>query len=294
MIGFNGGRIGKENLSAAQKSVPGVWSAREQEVALRAGRWPLGNPPPLDIYPNAAIAYGLRVLRTAAASNAVVRVRRSSDNTEQDFTAFQVIDGSLTSFCGAGDGFVRTWYDQSGNSNHATQTDTSKQPRIVNNGTLEQESSKPAIVYPSSSHNLKFTTRLTTIRSYFLLAKCTNTSQSAIPFLLGDAFVYDFHAGDAGPPYAWLSSQFSSQRVRFGNTRLNGTVAALESTNRSTSRLLFTIITTDVVAGSQLMIDRSFNRSWIGPVQEVIIYTSDQTTNRAGIEDNINLHYLVY
>ena len=38
----------------------------------------------LDTYPNAAVAYSLRKLRSAYTGNAI-RVRRSSDNTEQDF-----------------------------------------------------------------------------------------------------------------------------------------------------------------------------------------------------------------
>jgi hypothetical protein len=88
----------------------------------------------LNQYPGAAAAYSLRKL-SGAVSN-VVRVRRSSDNFEQDFTAAQVSDGTLESFCGVGDGFVATWYDQSGNGIGQTQSVTSNQPKIVNNGAL--------------------------------------------------------------------------------------------------------------------------------------------------------------
>jgi len=38
----------------------------------------------LDLYPGATVAYSLRKLRTAYSGSAI-RVRRSSDNTEQDF-----------------------------------------------------------------------------------------------------------------------------------------------------------------------------------------------------------------
>ena len=81
----------------------------------------------LDQFPGAAVAYSLRNLVGTSNPN-VVRVRRSSDNTEQDFTAAQVINGTLTTFCGAGNGFVRTWYDQSGNGYHAQQATTANQP----------------------------------------------------------------------------------------------------------------------------------------------------------------------
>ena len=55
------------------------------------------------------------------------RVRRSSDNTEQD--CYSVSD--VTTFVGAGTAYVRTWYDQSANSNHFTETDTTKQPTLI-------------------------------------------------------------------------------------------------------------------------------------------------------------------
>jgi hypothetical protein len=100
----------------------------------------------LDQYGGAAASYSLRNLSIYNTSP-VVRVRRSSDNTEQDFTAAQVTDGTLTTFCGAGDGFVRTWYDQSGNVRDATQTNTALQPTIVSSGLLLQVNSRPAISF---------------------------------------------------------------------------------------------------------------------------------------------------
>ena len=90
----------------------------------------------LDEYPNAAAAYSLRELSTASVGSAVVRVRRSSDNAEQDFTATEITDGTLTTFTGANDGFVTIWYDQSGDSNNSTQTTASNQPKIVSNGVI--------------------------------------------------------------------------------------------------------------------------------------------------------------
>lgn len=99
---------------------------------------------PLDAYPNATAAYSLRNLSKSYTA-AVVRVRRSSDNTEQDFTATQVVDGTLTTFCGAGDGLVRTWYDQSGNNQHAGQATTTQQTYLVYQGTLQTINGKPAI-----------------------------------------------------------------------------------------------------------------------------------------------------
>jgi len=114
----------------------------------------------LDTYPGAAAAYSLRKLRSGY-TGPVVRVRRSSDNTEQDFTASEVGDGTLTSFCGAGDGFVTTWYGQSGNARDATQNTEADQPQIVNSGGLIMTNGEPAIEGNGSSeltnsYNLSF------------------------------------------------------------------------------------------------------------------------------------------
>jgi hypothetical protein len=67
----------------------------------------------------------------------IVKVRRSSDNAEQNFQQWEINNGDLVTWVGAGyDGFVTRAYDQSGQENDLTQTVASLQPKIVNNGTL--------------------------------------------------------------------------------------------------------------------------------------------------------------
>ena len=101
----------------------------------------------LDEYPGASAAYSLRELSAAMEGSAVVRVRRSNDNTEQDFTSAEITDGTLTTFTGANDGFVTTWYDQSGNSNNVTQATATKQPKLITNGVVELENGKASLTY---------------------------------------------------------------------------------------------------------------------------------------------------
>jgi hypothetical protein len=90
----------------------------------------------LDTYGSAKVAYSLHQL-SSTATNAC-RVRRSSDNAEQDigFVAGDLDTTSLLSFVGANDGFVTTMYDQSGNANDATQTNGADQRQIVSSGSL--------------------------------------------------------------------------------------------------------------------------------------------------------------
>ena len=109
---------------------------------------PLARPLLLDAVPGAAAAYSLRQLSNAY-TGPVVTVRRSSDNAEEDFKASEIDDGTLTAFCGAGNGLVKTWHDQSGNGRDASQSTSSLQPRCVASGTLTVDSntSLPALEF---------------------------------------------------------------------------------------------------------------------------------------------------
>lgn len=79
--------------------------------------------------------FSLRHQRTAYAGSCL-RVRRSSDNTEQDigFVGGFLDIASMLTFCGSGNGFVRTWYDQSAGGNNIGQATTGNQPQIVASG----------------------------------------------------------------------------------------------------------------------------------------------------------------
>ena len=98
----------------------------------------------LDLVPDASYAFSLRNLSLGWDSS-VVEVRRASDNAEQNFTATEVENGTLATFCSGTDGFVKTWYDQSGKGRNVSQSDPAKQPMIVDNGTVLTLNDKPAI-----------------------------------------------------------------------------------------------------------------------------------------------------
>lgn len=87
----------------------------------------------LDGISNVVVVYGLRKLLTAYAGSAV-RVRRSSDSTEQDigFDGAGEFDSSaFSSFVGGGTGYIKTWYDQSGNGRNATNATAGTQPKVA-------------------------------------------------------------------------------------------------------------------------------------------------------------------
>jgi hypothetical protein len=98
---------------------------------------------------SAAATYSLRKVDADYTGNAI-RVRRSNDNDETDigFTASGDLDtAALLAHVGSGNGFVTTWYDQSGTGRNATQTTAEQQPRIVSNGAMITEGGRPAVLF---------------------------------------------------------------------------------------------------------------------------------------------------
>jgi hypothetical protein len=60
-----------------------------------------------------------------------------------------------------GDGFLTTWFDQSGGLRHATQTTTTLQPRIMAGGKLEVARQKPAARFDGADDYMQFTSSWT-------------------------------------------------------------------------------------------------------------------------------------
>lgn len=119
-----------------------------------------------NLFNSAVAAYSLRSLNLQLSN--VVKVRRSNDNMESDFSANEITNGTLAAWVGAGNnGFVVTWYDQTGNGNNLTQSTTTAQPIIVDNGNVVQGNSKPSIDFSSTSHLLR--TQLTGLTTYTAL-----------------------------------------------------------------------------------------------------------------------------
>lgn len=83
------------------------------------------------------------------------RVRRSSDNAEQDigFVGGNLDTAALLAFVGAGDGFVTTEYEQMGTGLHAVQATAATQPYCVTAGVLETIGGAPAKRFDSVANS---------------------------------------------------------------------------------------------------------------------------------------------
>ena len=97
----------------------------------------------LDAYPNAQMAYSLRQLKTSVTN--VVRIERDSDNANLDFTENEITNGTLASWVGVGNGYIKIWYDQSGNGVNLLITGLIN--KIVSVGVLLIENGLPYVDY---------------------------------------------------------------------------------------------------------------------------------------------------
>lgn len=105
-----------------------------------------------DLSPQPQAVFSLRKKYSTATNS--IRVRRSSDNTEQDigFSGDALDTAALATFVGANSGFVVSFYDQTGNGEHATQATQANQPRIVDAGVYDGQ-----LVFDGSNDSLKIT-----------------------------------------------------------------------------------------------------------------------------------------
>ena len=118
-----------------------------------------------------------------AMNGRVVRVRRSSDDVEKDFSAGEIASGGLESFVGSGNnGFVSIWYDQSGNGNNATAATDDREPLIVESGSLITFNGNPCIKASredsSNIHRLDIDSHIIEPYTFFGVGRSTRGSKA--------------------------------------------------------------------------------------------------------------------
>ena len=264
--------------------------------------------PPLDIAGSAAAAYSLRKL-SYAYTGPVVEVRRSSDDATADFTADEVEDGTLAAWVGAGnDGFVATWYDQSGNDRDATQATAGYQPKIVDNGSVVTEGGKPAIEFDGVDDHLVPVTNISSAvwdGDFSLFCVLALTDLTTFNYIYSGWGTRDLAVASFGSNrhrlvfYDGSSSQNTFTRplsagtqyqLSWARSKANGTASYTNFVQSETTAYTGNgVAKTDSDAiGARYLNDRA---ELSALMQELIIYPSDQSTNRTAIEGNAAWHY---
>jgi hypothetical protein len=282
----------------------------------------------LDTYSGAKAAYSLRKL-SSTYSGSAIRVRRSSDNTEQDigFTSDVLDTTSLLSFVGSNNGYITTWYDQSGNGINAVQSTATNQPSIILFGVLYEVDSKPAInAYPKAlltagtASDFKYLHDGTT-RSFTSNVYQTGALTAALNFiwLTGDSGASSIGAGlfySANNQYQRIWNGTQAQRISNIFTELPNThqiqSQIFDASNATSSDKIIVKINngSDIANNTTAFTPNSANSTeplhlfnysspnnsygFNGLMQEMVFWDSDQDANISGINTNTNNFYSIY
>jgi len=256
----------------------------------------------LDLYPGGSAAYSLRQL-SSTYNGSAIRVRRSSDNAEQNigFSAGVLDTASLLTFCGAGNGYVTTWYDQSGLNLDLTQTTAAAQPQICSSGSVILLNGVPSLQFDGSNDCLDGGDVLDIETNSFTSFSFANVNSTS-------SCIYS-------------KAETSGANNRYGLFHLSGsltsflyTTAADKSASVGYSTPFKKLLTTKIIRGnSNTLFANGMNSAFDflvgaysggffnpttfhldGNISELIIYLSDQTANQTDIESDINDYYNIY
>jgi hypothetical protein len=282
----------------------------------------------LDLYPSAAGAYSLRKLRSAYTGSAI-RVRRTNlDEMDIGFTALGTLDTvALLAFTGTGaldNGFIKTWYDQSGNARNFSQLTAINQPQIVNAGSILTSNGETIIDFNGTNSYMdgawsSFFTSTTNDFSIFTVLKYDVSNVTQIPFGVTNGAAtaagsidtvlhsYSSSSTDFYRVNGSITNYSTSIATEFGTTndnlvvfQKNGEINNAYNNNvlkasQTLSATLLASVPTDTSFFLRLGTNRGYLSNWFnGNMKEMIIYPLNQSSNIIGINSNINSYYGIY
>lgn len=270
----------------------------------------------LDDYSGAAAAYSIRLL-SSTYSGALVEIRRSSDNALKSFypdsnneLSLNSEDGSstsLSSWIGSDNGFVRTIYDQSGNSLDMVQTSASNQGQIITSGSLITINSKAAILGANSYYQANVTSSSTfTKLDVYKYANAPASNEAVYGLCDGgnnnrfelrqDGTNLEFFIRENGGAFVQpaIKAQDTNQNLLISYYN-NGTVDAyvnnteeLNNYNTGLSNPNYTKLVLMAIDASGIF----FNLD--GYIQESVLWSNYGISNNEAIATNVNDFYSIY
>ena len=269
----------------------------------------------LEQYPGSTAAYSVRKIRYAYTGDAM-RIREDSGNTEADigFDSNGDLDtAAIASHCGSANGYVVTWYDQSGSGNDVTQSTTTKQPQIYNGTAVITRNGKPAVhFFPVGSLGtgldgvtLSVSNRSRTI---FAVQSLETTGPSGGAQVIGRALssTYAYWSVISGARFVTQAHRTSGRIDAFTAVAEPVGTQILKVDVANTSNLLIYKNGTQVDSRTDNNADWSSTAWGLGglpsmgnnasgnTLAEIVMYESDQLTNRTNIESNVNTYFSIY
>ena len=255
-------------------------------------------------------AYSLRKLSSATTN--VIRVRRSSDSTESDFSASEITDGTMLTWVGAGNGRVVKWYNQGTalTTYDLTQTTATNQPRIVISGVLQTKGGLPCVDFDGTDDYLQNASGATNTEWSFFSVSSTDTTETVGAVCgMSDSTVnsikiwHDTRTGNklnlnvqnsSGTSY---QAEMSAQRIDTNQRLLSSVIDASKNMSAfdngatgGTATYTGTTAIDGIIMGAQYTPKNFLN----GTIQELIIFKTDKSTDRVAIQNEINGHYSIY
>ena len=192
------------------------------------------------------------------------------------------------------DGHVTTWYDQTGNGNHATNSTASEQPLIVDGGDIIYEGatiSRPAIDFDGVDDSFTANALAGLSRLDIFFAHQTSDSQYVHFAEVSSITDRGFTAnnGDSG---SGLPSNMGTPTMYNNGTQFTGTTRDDVHTAQNGHQVI-SYIDADTTAFATFEIGGHGSYTFNGKFQELIAFDSDQSTNRTGIEGNIDNYFRI-
>ena len=258
----------------------------------------------LDEVTGATSGYSVTRKLRSAYSGSAIRVRRSSDNAEQDIGFVDnILDtASLLTFVGANDGFVTTIYDQQA-SNNRTQGTATFQPKIVTSGGLETLNGKPCAKFDGVNdymqsvrllNNANFTSAMIGATYDLSNSSGINLSQSVSPITTERLLFYPTRTSGSLLTALQVGSVFGKTGTPDTNQHYydfykNGTSAEINFDNLTTASGAL-VANAPENSPTQLGARTDFSNYASLLFQEDVFY-NNATTSRTDLRTNMNNFY---
>lgn len=259
------------------------------------------NTPVLDDYP-AIAAYSLRKINTSYTGNCIQVFNVNTASTSNIGFSNNILDTvALKNFCpGSNTCYVRTFYDQSGNSRDLIQTASLNMPIIVNSGAINYVNGMPSILFDGVNDFFRLTFTIGTTLSRFavvthysaqdnnaVMLDDFNADRAYLNFPSTSTFrIFSVSAGVSVTPVSNNTQLITYNQFSAANSSI--TVNGVESTGT-----LPTVTYAGLTVGRRGGISgQTYHANF--DLQELIYYNTSQSSNRLNILNNMNIYYRTY